>query len=121
MNIETLREYCISKGGVTEGFPFDDDTLAFKVGNKIFFLANLASARTFNVKCEPEKAVVLREEFKDIKPGFHMNKQHWNTVCYTGSLTDKMLFILIDHSYDLVYKSLSKNLLQLINNSKINN
>ena len=116
MNIETLREYCISKAGVTEKFPFDEDTLVFKVGNKIFLLANLASAQTFNVKCEPEKAIALREEFKDIKPGFHMNKQHWNTVCYDGSLTDKMLFMLIDHSYDLVYKSLSKNQLQLINN-----
>ena len=82
MNIETLREYCISKAGVTEGFPFDDDTLAFKVGNKIFFLANLASARAFNVKCEPEKAIALREEFEDVKPGFHNNNHYWNTICY---------------------------------------
>ena len=107
MNIETLRE-CISKAGVTESFPFDKDTLVFKLDNKIFLLTNLASDQTFNVKCEPEKAIALREEFEDVKPGFHMNKQHWNTVCYNGSLTDKMLFKLIDHSYDLIYQSLSK-------------
>ena len=115
MNIETLREYCISKAGVTEGFPFDKDTLVFKLDNKIFLLTNLASAQTFNVKFKPEKAIALREEFEDIKPGFHMNKHHWNTVCYTESLTDKMLYILIDQSYDLVYKSLSKNQQQKIN------
>ena len=108
MNIETLREYCISKAGVTESFPFDKDTLVFKLDNKIFLLTNLASTQTFNLKCEPEKTIALREEFEDVKPGFHMNKQHWNTVCYNGSLTDKMLFKLIDHSYDLIYQSLSK-------------
>ena len=109
MNIETLREYCISKAGVTESFPFDKDTLVFKLDNKIFLLTNLASAKTFNVKCQPEKAIALREEFEDVKPGFHMNKQHWNTICYTRNLTDKMLFKLIDHSYDLIYQSLSRH------------
>lgn len=114
MNIETLREYCISKAGVSESFPFDNDTLVFKVENKIFLLTSLSSSQTFNVKCKPEKAIALREEHEEIKPGFHMNKKHWNTVCYTGSLTNKMLLEMIDHSYDLVLKSLAKNTQQKI-------
>lgn len=116
MNIETLREYCISKTGVTESFPFDADTLVFKVGGKIFLLTSLSSPQTFNVKCDPEKALMLREQFEEINVGFHMNKTHWNTVCYTGSLTKKILFEMMDHSYDLILKSLSKNIQQAIIN-----
>ena len=114
MNIETLREYCISKAGVTESFPFDSDTLVFKVGGKMFLLTSLNNPQSFNVKCDPEKAITLREQFEEIQPGFHMNKIHWNTVCYTGSLTDKMLFELIDHAYDLILKSLSNSIQQSI-------
>ena len=91
---------------MTEGFSFDKAILVFKGDNRIFLLTSLVSAQTFNVKCESEKAIALREEFEDVKPGFQMNKQHWNTICYNGSLTDKMLFKLIDHSYDLTLKSL---------------
>jgi predicted DNA-binding protein (MmcQ/YjbR family) len=108
MNIETLRDYCISKAGVSESFPFDNDTLVFKIENKIFLLTSLSDTQTFNVKCNAERAISLREEFEEIKPGFHMNKKHWNTVSFIGSLTDDMLFEMIDHSYDLVFKSLSK-------------
>lgn len=114
MNIETLREYCISKPGVKESFPFDEDTLVFKMGNKIFLLTSLSSPHTFNVKCDPEREVLLREEYEDVQPGFHMNKMHWNTVCYTGSLTEKILFEMIDHSYDLTLKSLPKSTQQTI-------
>lgn len=114
MNIEALREYCISKAGVTENFPFDEDTLVFKVGNKIFLLTSLSNPQTFNVKCDPEKAIVLREEFEEVKPGFHMNKKHWNTIFYNGSISDRQLFEMIDHSYVLVFKSLTKSIQQLI-------
>jgi predicted DNA-binding protein (MmcQ/YjbR family) len=108
MDIETLREYCLVKTAVTESFPFDQDTLVFKVGGKIFLLVSLSNAKSFNVKCDPEKAVTLREEFEEIKPGYHMNKVHWNTVSMHGRLTLSQLHELIDHSYDLVYNSLPK-------------
>jgi predicted DNA-binding protein (MmcQ/YjbR family) len=114
MNIESVRDYCISKPGVTESFPFNESTLVFKTGNKIFLLTSLTQTHAFNVKCNPEKAITLREEFEDIKPGFHMNKKHWNTVLITGTLTDKHLLEMIDHSYDLVIKSLPKHIVQSI-------
>jgi len=108
VNIEVLREYCISKPGVTEGFPFGEDTLVFKVGGKLFLLIGLSEANRFNVKCDPELAIELREWHNEVKPGYHMNKTHWNTVHMDGSLTEKQLCEMIDHSYQLVFKSLSK-------------
>lgn len=108
MNIEVLREYCIGKPGVTEGFPFDQDTLVFKVGGKMFLLISLSEADRFNVKCDPELAVELRERYDEVKPGYHMSKVHWNTVHMAGNLTEKQLCEMIDHSYTLVLKSLSK-------------
>ena len=108
MDIETLRVYCLNKHGVTESFPFDVDTLVFKVGGKMFLLINLQNPVSFNAKCNPERAVALREEFEEIIPGYHMSKIHWNTVSMTGRLSDKQLLELIDHSYDLVYQGLSK-------------
>jgi len=108
MDVEALRDYCLQKAGVTESFPFDENTLVFKVGGKIFLLIGLSNASSFNVKCDPERAVALREEFDEIKPGYHMNKVHWNTVSMHGRLTINQLKELISHSYDLVYKSLPK-------------
>jgi predicted DNA-binding protein (MmcQ/YjbR family) len=108
VNIEALREYCISKAGVLESFPFGDDTLVFKIGNKIFLLASLANSSSFNVKCDPEKAILWRENYPEIIPGYHMNKKHWNTVYYNGSLLDALVYEMIDHSYELVYNSLPK-------------
>jgi len=108
MDIETLREYCLLKAAVTESFPFDQDTLVFKVAGKMFLLISLSNAESFNVKCDPERAVTLREEFEEIKPGYHMNKVHWNTVSMHGRLTVNQLQELIDHSYELVYNSLPK-------------
>jgi len=110
VNIESLREYCISKPGVTEGFPFDSDTLVFKVGGKMFLLIGLAAAASFNVKCDPELAVELRERYDEVKPGYHMSKVHWNTVQMNGALNDKQLCDMIDHSYQLVFNSLPKKL-----------
>ncbi len=104
MNIETLREYILQKPSVTEGFPFGEDTLVFKVKEKIFFLAGLdSSPLEFNVKCDPDKAIELREEFPEsVLPGYHMNKKHWNTIIVDGRLSAKQLKEMIDDSYTLV-------------------
>ena len=110
MNIESFREYCLAKKGVTEDFPFDEDTLAFRVGGKIFALTSL-DFRPFrvNLKCDPEWAEQLRLQYADIIPGYHMNKKHWNSV-YLGSpsLSMDLKQKLVDHSYDLILKSLTK-------------
>ena len=108
MNIEELREYCLAKKGVTESFPFDEATLVFKVSGKMFALTDLVDAFSVNLKCDPEKAIELREQFPCVIPGYHMNKQHWNTVVIDGSVNDKLLKEWIDQSYDLIVKSLTK-------------
>jgi predicted DNA-binding protein (MmcQ/YjbR family) len=108
LNIEELRDYCLQKRGVTEGFPFGEDTLVFKVGGKLFLLTGLEDGNRFNVKCDPELAVELRERHNEVKPGYHMNKVHWNTVYMDGALTAKQLYQMVDHSYDLIFKSLPK-------------
>lgn len=103
MNIEALREYCLSKQGVEEALPFGPDTLVFKVKGKIFLLTGLDAAELrFNVKCDPDKAIELREEFPCVLPGFHMNKKHWNTIIVDGSVSTKQLKEWINHSYQLV-------------------
>ena len=109
MNTEILREYCIAKDGATESFPFGEETLVFKVGGKIFALLDIESRpTTINLKCDPERAVLLREEFSVVKPGYHMNKKHWNTITVHSSIRSSDLQEWIDHSYDLVRKSLPK-------------
>lgn len=109
MDIEQLREYCLSKKEATEGFPFGDDTLVFKVKGKIFLIASLNSLQLqFNVKCNPERAIELREEFDAIQPGYHMNKKLWNTIVIDGSLPMKLIKKMIDDSYLLIVKSLPK-------------
>jgi predicted DNA-binding protein (MmcQ/YjbR family) len=109
MHIEAFREYCLSKKGVTEGFPFGDDTLVFKVGGKMFALTGLNSDKfEVNLKCEPERALELRASYHSVRPGYHMNKTHWNTVDFgSGELNNKLLTELIDHSYNLVLASLT--------------
>jgi predicted DNA-binding protein (MmcQ/YjbR family) len=109
MNIEELRDYCISKKGVEETLPFGPDTLVFKVAEKIFLLAGLDSRPLeFNVKCDPELAISLREEYPCVKPGYHMNKKHWNTIIADGSVSTNRLKEWIDHSYELVVSGLPK-------------
>lgn len=114
MDIEAYRSYCVSKKGVTEHFPFDLDTLVFKVGNKMFALSSLsqweAGNASANLKCDPERAEELRAEYEGIVPGFHMSKTHWNTVAINADVPDAFVRELIDHSYDLIYKSLTKKL-----------
>lgn len=106
MDIEEIRAYCLTKNGTEESFPFDNTTLVVKVGGKIFILISLEGDISMNLKCDPEKAIELRESNPAIIPGWHMNKKHWNTVILDGSLSKKLLFEMIDHSYDLVFESL---------------
>jgi len=108
MNIEIVREFCIAKKAVTESFPFDEDTLVYKVMGKIFALTSLQEPNTINLKCDPERAIELRAKYESVEPGFHMNKTHWNTITYNQDLADKDILDLISHSYDLVFASLSK-------------
>jgi predicted DNA-binding protein (MmcQ/YjbR family) len=109
MNIEELREYCMDKKHVTESFPFDNETLVFKVMNKMFALTGINSNPvSVNLKCDPEKAIALREEYSCVLPGYHMNKQHWNTVIVDGSVSDKLVMEWIDDSYNLIVASLPK-------------
>jgi predicted DNA-binding protein (MmcQ/YjbR family) len=110
MNIEQIREYCLKKKGVTEEFPFDEDTLVFKVAGKIFLLASLESIPLqINLKCEPEKAINLREEYESLQPGYHMNKKHWNSIIIDGTVPSQKLFEWIDDSYSLVISGLNKS------------
>jgi len=105
MNIEELHEYAISKPGSEDSFPFGNSTLVFKVNNKIFLLVSIdANPIRFNAKCDPEKAIELREQYECITPGYHMNKKHWNSVLIDGTLTNKQLKAIIDDSYNLVAK-----------------
>jgi predicted DNA-binding protein (MmcQ/YjbR family) len=112
MNIQQFYEFCLSKKGVTEHFPFDEDTLVLKVGGKLFCLTSLTEwekgTPSLNLKCDPERAQELRAEYEAIIPGWHMSKIHWNTVSFNSDVSDKMIRELIDHSYELVFKSLSK-------------
>jgi predicted DNA-binding protein (MmcQ/YjbR family) len=110
MNIESFRAYCLKKSGVTEEFPFDENTLVFKVVGKMFALTDLVDLPfTINLKCDPEKAVELREKYDSVQPGYHMNKKHWNTVTIDNSIPELELLEMVDHSYDLVVKGLKKS------------
>ena len=116
MNIEELRAYCLSKKHVSESFPFDAHTLVFKVANKMFALTGLEDfPPRVNLKCDPERAISLRESYSEITPGFHMNKKHWNTVLIEGAISSKLLMELIDHSYDLVFNGLPRKIRDNLN------
>ena len=115
MDIEQFRNYCIQKTGVTEELPFGPDTLVFKVMGKMFALCSIDNFTSMNLKCDPEKAIELRERYGAVKPGFHMNKKHWNTVDLNGDMHQEELLKLIDDSYDLVVSGLSKKLRDELN------
>ncbi len=108
MNIETFRNYCLVKKGVTEEFPFGEDTLVYKVMGKMFALTDLTLFESVNLKCNPENAPLLREEYPAVQPGYHMNKKHWNTVLMDGSIPDSLICEWIDDSYQLVVEGLSR-------------
>ena len=110
MDIEFYREYCLAKLGVTEGFPFDKSTLVFKVMNKMFALTDVDLFTFINLKCDPERAIELREKYDSIQPGYHMHKAQWNSVYMDGTIPDNLTKELIDHSYELVVASLPKKL-----------
>ncbi len=111
MNIEELRIFCLSLKGVTESFPFDEKTLVFKVMGKMFCLSGIENNPVqFNAKCNPEKAIELREEFSGVLPGYHMSKQHWNTVVFDGSISKELAKEWIQDSYQLVADGLPKKL-----------
>jgi predicted DNA-binding protein (MmcQ/YjbR family) len=107
MTFAKIKKNCLSKKGASEDFPFDNETLVIKAGPKIFALMNIKSKPlSVNLKCEPFLAMELRDRYKAVVPGYHMNKVHWNTVTVDGSIPDKEIMLMVDHSYDLVYKSL---------------
>jgi predicted DNA-binding protein (MmcQ/YjbR family) len=109
MNIEWIREYCLSKPGAEETLPFGPDTLVYKARGKAFLLTGLDSEDLrFNVKCDPDRALELREEYPCVLPGYHMNKKHWNTIVVDGSVPVKQLREWIDHSYELVTSGAKK-------------
>ena len=108
MNIEDFRKYCLAKKGVTESFPFDETTLVFKVMEKMFTLTDIENKFSIALKCDPEKAIELREKFPSVIPGYHFNKKHWNTIYIDGSINDGLLFKWIDDSYDMVVSKLTK-------------
>ena len=108
--MEEIREYCISNPGVTEGFPFNDTALVFKVAGKMFALLDLSEeSRGISLKCDPELAIEQREQYTEVTPAYHFNKQHWNGVDLKGSISNNLLKEWIDHSYDIVIKSLPKS------------
>ena len=108
MNIEELRDYCLAKPGTSEGFPFDDRVLVFKVMGKMYALTDIERFESVNLKCDPELAVELREAYPGVTPGYHMSKKHWNTVLTDGSVPENLLREWINHSYDLVVAGLPK-------------
>ena len=120
MNIQQFYEFCLSKKGVTEHFPFNDDALVFKVGGKMFCLTSLKEwekgSPSLNLKCDPEKALELRTAYEAVNPGYHMSKIHWNTVKFNSDVSDKMMCELINHWYDLVIKSLPKKVREDLQN-----
>ena len=110
LSLDSFKNYCLSKRGATECFPFNDETLVFKVGSKMFALTNINKhILEVNLKCDPFMAEDLRRNFDAIKPGYHMNKKHWNTIVLDGSIPDEKIFFLIDFSYELAYKGLRKS------------
>lgn len=109
MDIETIKNYCAGKKGVTSDYPFDSETLVYRVMGKIFVLIPVeASPPSMNLKCDPTRAEILRQTYPAVTPGYHMNKRHWNTVVLDGSVPDDEVFDMVDHSYDLIVKSLTK-------------
>lgn len=115
MNIEEFRQYCLAKKGVTEEFPFGEETLVFKVMGKMFALTSLDGDFSINLKCDPELAIELREQYPAVLPGYHMNKTHWNTVVIDGSVSNKLIYEWTDHSYQLVADHLPKKIKNKLN------
>lgn len=110
MNVETIREYCLSKKGVTESFPFDNVSLIMKVMDKMFALIDLEKAESISLKCDPERAIELRERYSGIEGAYHFNKKHWNGIRLNSDVDDNLIKELIDHSYEEVIKKFTRKL-----------
>lgn len=108
MQLDDFRNYCLSLKGTTESLPFDANTLVFKVMDKMFALTDLANFESINVKCEPEKAIELRERYNAVKEGYHMSKKHWNTITVNDDMNDKEILQWVLHSYQLIVEKLTK-------------
>ena len=108
MNLEDYRNFCLSLEDATEDFPFDKRTLVIKIKGKIFTLFDIEDFKTINLKCDPEKAIELREKFNGIIPGFHMNKKHWNTIALNSDVSDDLILELTKHSYALIRIKIKK-------------
>jgi predicted DNA-binding protein (MmcQ/YjbR family) len=120
INFQTIEDYCLSKPGAFSQYPFGEGTLVFKVVSRMFALVSEDNRPlTMNLKCDPDDALALRDQYPAIKPGYHMNKTHWNTLTLDGSLPEKLVFELIDHSYELVVDKLSKRERQKIRHWKV--
>ena len=119
LSLQMFKNYCLSKNGVTECFPFDDETLVFKVSSKMFALTNINKpVLEINLKCDPFMSEDLRRDFPAITPGYHMNKKHWNTIILDGSIPDEKILFLVDLSFELVYSGLKKSEKQALQNYK---
>lgn len=110
MNIEELREFCLSLRASEESFPFDDEILVFSVKGKMFCLVNIVKYEFINLKCDPEEAIELREQYPEVTAGWHMNKKHWNSVYINGKISNNLLKKWIANSYNLVVKGLPKKI-----------
>lgn len=110
MDVETIREYCLSKKGVTESFPFDDTSLVMKVMNKMFALIDLEEANSITLKCDPERTIELREHYSGIDGAYHFNKKYWNGILFDADVDDKLIKELVDHSYEEVIKKFTRKL-----------
>lgn len=118
MHIEELRNYCLSKKAVTESTPFDDVTLVFKVAGKMFAIIPLDETNlSITLKCDPEKAIALREKYPAVRPGYHTSKKHWNTISIDGSVDKSLILEWVDHSWDMVVKGLTKKQREILDNS----
>ena len=119
MDLAAFREYCLRKRGATEGTPFGETVLVFKVAGKIFALAALDEIpATVNLKCDPDLALALRDQYDQVQPGYHMNKKHWNTVEIDSGIPDAELHKMIDHSYELVVQGLPKKTREKLRRSR---
>lgn len=114
MKLDSFTKYCLSKSAVTKDFPFGEETICFRVAGKIFAITSYSIPLKVNLKCAPEEVIELRERYEEVKPGYHMNKKHWNTVDFEGRISDKELKIMIDNSYDLIVGSLTKKQRELL-------
>ena len=108
MKLQEIIDYCSAKNGVTQEFPFDDNTLVFKVMGKMFGLIGLNPPHSTNLKCDPIYAIALRQKYEGVQSGYHMNKKHWNTVVLNSDVLDEEFFSMIDDSYNLVVKGLTQ-------------